>query len=177
MTVSSKAPTPIEGSDGSAITGNGSGAVKVDGSGVTQPVSGTVGVSGTVSVDPSLPTSISIITAHQRATTSTTASGQTIVSHTVNTGFTYYLTGYQIEAYLTTPSATAARMGDVLVNIEGASRGQHSMINATTSEADRVAIMFPQPIPVPAGQLVSITTTPASSTSTAWIGNLYGYEK
>lgn len=130
------------------------------------------------------PTSVSLGTAtnktlintHARLTTSSTGSA-TVVSHTVTAGKLFYVTGYEIEGYFPTPSSVAARLGDVVFVISGSTVGQHVLFNSTTSTLDKLFVSFPEPVPVPPGNAALISVTPASATSTAWVGNIYGYEK
>ena len=114
----------------------------------------------------------------QVVTTSTTVN-QPVLSYTVTIGKTLFLEYIDLQGALTAVSATASVLGNVIVQIAGVTVYTGRFVNPTTSDAGSQdkRLMLGEPIPLPAGAVISILVTPAAVTSMTWTANLGGYEK
>lgn len=108
-------------------------------------------------------------------TTATTAD-QVILTYTVTAGKTFYLEYFSSNARLTTFAATATYFGLTSLESPAATKLVSTMI-AGSGLGDRDYLPFTEPIPIAAGTVIRIVTTPSAVTSMTWQGNLGGYEK
>lgn len=109
-------------------------------------------------------------------TSSATTADQVIVTYTVTAGKTYYVTGFDVSARLSTFAATATLFG--AVSLETPSGTKVYTIDMAGSGIDRTnTVTFSEPIPIAAAAVIRIVTTPGAATSMAWKGNIQGYEK
>ncbi len=180
--------------DGTTKAGVGANGLKVDGSAVTQPVSGSVAVnnfpatqpiSGAVSVS-NFPADqlvsidrtgrTSVLKTGTLVTTAVTAD-QVVLTYTVTAGKTLWLEYFSYDVRLTVLSATASILGTISFELPSGTKGYTaSEVNPTTSATQQKTVAFSDPIPVAAGTIIRLVCTPAAVTSMTWIGNLCGYE-
>ncbi len=110
------------------------------------------------------------------ATTTTTAE-QVVLSHTVTTGKTFYLEAVSVEAYLSSASTVARRLGNVfLEEFSSSPIMMWGMWNNTVSIVDRATHTFSEPVPFTSGNTLFAVCSPTSGTSTTWRVNFIGYE-
>lgn len=158
------------------------------------PVGGTMSVTVADSVNPaqklavasdgSIAISIAsalktaVLKTGQLVTTAVTVN-QSILSYTVTVGKTLFLEYIDMQGRLTAVSATASVLGTVVVQIGGVTVFTGTFVNPTTSDAgsQSIRLMLGEPIPLPAGSVVTVLVTPAAVTSMTWTANLGGYEK
>lgn len=112
-------------------------------------------------------------------TTTAITANQIVLTYTVTAGKTFFLEYIDLQGRLTAVSATASVLGTVLFQIAGVGVYTATFVNPTTSDAgsQSVRLMPGEPIPLPAGTVISIVVTPAAATSMLWTGNFGGYEK
>lgn len=178
-----------------------SGSVSVSNFPATQPVSGTVAATqsgtwnigsittlpaltnqaaasnnpiGTVSLGNSLGKT-NIGKPGTLATSAATAD-QVVVTYTVTAGKTFYLSWFACNARLTTFAATATLFGTCSLESPAGTKLLTTII-AGPGIGDRDYLPLPEPIPIAAGVVVRIVTTPAAATAMTWQGNMGGYEK
>lgn len=109
-------------------------------------------------------------------TTATTAD-QVILTYTVTTGKTFYMTYMTVTARLTTYAVTTTLFGTTsLENPSGT-----KLITTDIAHAGVVnppfSIFFSEPIPIPSATIIRIVCTPDATTSMTWKANFGGYEK
>lgn len=108
--------------------------------------------------------------------TSATTADQVVLTYTVTAGKTLYLTGYSLQARLTTFAATATLFGQAYLETPSGTKGQtFDLSGPGTCLIDTVT--FAEPLPIAAGQVVRIVCTPAATTGMTWKANLSGYER
>lgn len=114
----------------------------------------------------------------QLVTTAVTAN-QSVLAYTVTALKTFFLEYIDLQGRLTAVSATASILGTVIVQVAGVTVYTGTFVNPTTSDAgsQSIRLMMGEPIPLPAGAVITILVTPAAVTSMTWTGNLGGYEK
>ena len=145
----------------------------------TQNITGTVAVSNfpadqLVTVDRS--GRIVVMKTNTLVTTAVTAD-QVILTYTVTAGKTFWLEYYAYDTRLTAVSATASILGTIsLENPSGTKIFTSTETNPTTSETKMIVITFSEPIPITAGTVIRVVTTPAATTSMTWVANFGGYE-
>ncbi len=176
--------------DGTTKASVGANGLKVDGSAVTQPVSGTFfqatqPISGTVAVSNFPADQLVSIDRSGRTpvlktgtlvTTATTAD-QVILTYTVTVGKTFWLLYIAWDARLTVLSATASILGAIsLETPSGTKVFTSTETNPTTSETLMSVLTFPEALPIPAGTTIRWAVTPNANTSMTWIANFGGYE-
>lgn len=155
-----------------AITGTGTANLRAT---LTSAISGPQLVVGTVSIGTSGKTNV--LKTGALTTTATTAD-QVVLTYTVTTGSTLFLSYLTMECEFTTPSATATVLGVVSLETPSGTKGISTTCeNATVSVMDRIVIPFTEPISVASGTVVRVVTTPATATSIKWQANFGGYEK
>lgn len=144
----------------------------VDGS-----VNATLVSGGSVSIGSSTGKT-AVLKTGQLTTTAVTVN-QVILTYTVTVAKTLYLEYFDISSRLTVPAATASVLGTAILQIAGVTSYTGTFINPTTSDcgSQSVRLMFTEPIPIAAGTVIAILTTPAAVTSMLWTGNFGGYEK
>lgn len=172
------------------------GALKIDGSAVTQPISGTITVGNstgasavniqdggnTISVDGNVSlgnsTGKTIVMKTGTLVTTATTADQVILTYTVTSGKTLFLQYYNITCGLTsTPSNYNTPI--IFGNISLESPAGIKLITWRH--------MGPQPVihdwgisepePISSGTVIRIVCTPGLTTSTTWVCNLGGYER
>lgn len=147
-------------------------ALKVDGSGVTQPVSI---VSGTVSLDNGAGRT-SVMKTGTLVTAATTAD-QVILTYTVTSGKTFFLCYFSQDVRLTAVSATASIIGTVSLETPAGTKVWTSTeTNPTTSQTGQKVVAPSDPLPIPSGTVIRWVCTPAATTSMTWVANFGGYE-
>lgn len=108
--------------------------------------------------------------------TTATTSGQTVVTYTVTALKTFYLQYFDVSVILTgSNAATSTLFGTASLLINGATVWTQQMKGG--GAWSQYPVMFTEPVPVAAGQVVTIQVTPAAVTSYTWQGNFGGYEK
>jgi hypothetical protein len=108
-------------------------------------------------------------------TTTATTANQVVVTHTVTSGKTFYLSSWDISVQATTVSATATTWGTCALQSPGGTTLWQKQFGGSGSVGyDKEPAT---PLNFPAGQVVEIVCTPAAGTSFSWYGNLVGYEK
>lgn len=108
--------------------------------------------------------------------TSAVTADQVVLTYTVTAGKTFYLCYLSMNVRLTTFAATATNFG--LVSLESpAATKLLTRDMAGTGVGDAEFLTFSEPIPIAAGVVVRVVTTPAAATAMTWRVNLGGYEK
>jgi len=108
-------------------------------------------------------------------TTAVTAD-QVILTYTVTAGKTLYLEYLTMDCRLTTFAATATWFGAASLENPGGTK----LITRDLSGTGAVMIetvMFPEPIPIPAGTVIRVVCTPGAATSYTWKANFGGFER
>lgn len=152
------------------------GVVKAEGQNVLLSTSsGSSNVIGTVSLGNTAgKTNVNKTSA---LTTTSTTANQNILSYTVTAGKTYYLLAVEIEARLNTLSTTGSILGSSTWRIDSVVQNTFNFTNKTIDEVDRIWIPMNEPIPINGGSVITVVCTPASTSSTLWQANIFGYEK
>ncbi len=156
-----------------------SGSVSVSNFPVTQPISGAVSISNfpanqLVSVDRSNRT---LVMKTGTLVTTAVTSDQVILTYTVTTGKTFFLTYISSDVRLTVVSATASILGTIsLESPAGTKLYSSTETNPTTSQTGMRSVSFSEPMPIPSGTVIRFVTTPAAATSMTWIANFGGFE-
>lgn len=109
------------------------------------------------------------------ATTAVTAD-QVILTYTVTAGKTFYLEYFACNGRLTTFAATATHFGNCSIESPAGTKLVTTMISGS-GIGDRDWLPFVEPIPIAAGTVIRIVTTPSATTAFTWQGNLGGYER
>ena len=163
-------------------------ALKTDMSSVagTATVTGT-GVSGagiqrvTVSNDSSvsLGTSTGKTVVMKTGTLVTTAvtANQVVLTYTVTAGKTFYLQYVKICSQLTSTPGNANPIALGTVSLESPAGTKLYSILQMYGAIQWDFQDFAEPLPIAAGTVLRIVTTPVTATSTLWLGNFGGYEK
>jgi hypothetical protein len=112
-------------------------------------------------------------------TTTSTTAGQIILTYTAVANKYTYIEYLDLQARLTTLSATAQILGLVTVLIGGVNVYTATFVNPTTSSigSQAVRLSFSEPLPITAGTSIVIQVTPASATSMFWIANFGGFNR
>lgn len=108
------------------------------------------------------------------STTAVTAN-QTIVTYTVTAGKTFYLQYWDCSANTEAAAVTATAFGTCSLSINGTIVWTQYFHGSGTSGFDPIDVS--EPIPVAAGQVILMETTPAAATAFFWYANFGGYEK
>lgn len=108
-------------------------------------------------------------------TTTAVTANQVVFTYTVSAGKTLYIESFDLNVHTTAANTTAVAYGAVTLLINGSV--VWSGFLEGTGAASTVSTQFGEPIPVPAGEVVSWEATPAAVTSWVWNGNVGGYEK
>lgn len=179
-------PLTVTGTVTANVQGGNATAVKVDGSAVTQPVSMTaLPVEAAANSSPigsvSLGNSTGKTNVMKTGTlvSAATTADQVVLTYTVTTGKTFYLSYWSYEARLTTLSATGAILGACsMESPAGTKLETHTFTNGTTEIVDRFGPVQPaEPQPIASATVIRIVCTPAAATSTTWLASFGGYEK
>lgn len=109
------------------------------------------------------------------ATTAVTADA-VILTYTVTSGKTFYLTYFMCNSRLTTFAATATYFGTCSLESPAGTKLLTTML-AGSGIADRASVPFTEPIPIAAGTVIRVVTTPSAATAFTWTANFGGYEK
>lgn len=102
---------------------------------------------------------------------------QVIVTYTVTSGKTFYLTGLAISVGLTTMAATASFFGTLSLENPSGTKLLTFDMRAGQGATGTVPINLPNPIACPGGTVVRLVCTPSAATAFTWNGNLTGYER
>lgn len=111
-------------------------------------------------------------------TSSAATADQVVLTYTVTAGKTFFLQYLELEAQLTTPSATVLALGAISLETPSGTKVLTSTLtNPTTGAPDRFVVPIAEPIPVAAGVVIRVVVTPSGTTSTLWRASFGGYEK
>jgi hypothetical protein len=132
---------------------------------------------GTVNTLPGAWSGVNTVLKTAQLTTTAVTANQQILTYTVTTGFTLYLTYVDIQARLTTISATASILGTVIVQVNGVTVWTGTFTNPTTSQVDHKVVPLALPVPVLGTNIVTVLVTPNAATSMLWTANIGGFEK
>jgi hypothetical protein len=108
--------------------------------------------------------------------TSATTADQVVVTYTVTAGKTFYVEWFSCNSRLTTFAATATLFGTCSLETPAGTK----LITDTLAGpgiGDRDVYQFSEPLPIAAGAVIRVVTTPAAVTAMTWVGNIGGYEK
>jgi hypothetical protein len=207
MSIESQEPaiettTLVDAAGVNTATISATGAVKVDGSAVTQPISaaslplptGAATAVAQTTENASLASmlanqtngtqEVSIGTAVGKtlvlktgtlATTAVTAN-QVVLTYTVTAGKTLYLEYLHMDGFETTlpGNANPIALGTITLQVAGV-----ASISVDYFHPPDKALLFPfgEPLPVAAGVVIRVVVTPAITTSITWRANFGGYER
>ncbi len=100
------------------------------------------------------------------------------LAYTTSAGKNLYITGYEIEASLSTVSATTVGLGYCSLQIpRGTTVATYRFVNASHGGMDRISISPAEPIAVQSLNTVVVSCLPSAATSVIWGGNIVGYQK
>lgn len=180
------------------------GALQVDNSGVTQPVSIAATVSDNITqfggvalstglgasgtgiprVTLSTDSSVSLGTSQGKTVvlktgtlaSSATTPDQVVLTYTITTGKTFYLCSLDCLVRLTTFAATATLFGTIsLENPSGTKLWTMDMVG--TGVTNQYILQLIEPVPMSSATVVRVVCTPAAATAFTWRANFAGYEK
>ena len=106
---------------------------------------------------------------------SATTADQVIKSYTVTAGKTLYIVQFDVQATLTTPAATFTNFGPVSLETPSGTKIWTGLLQGA-GVASYISALC-EPIPVAAGVVARLVTTPGAATAMTWRGNILGYEK
>lgn len=109
-------------------------------------------------------------------TSTAVTANQTILTYTVTAGKTLYLEEFDCGVSLNSAAATQTQFGTCSLSINGTIVWTQ-FYKGPGSGSFMSPVTYSEPIPVAAGQVVLIETTPSAATSFLWYGNIGGYEK
>ena len=111
-------------------------------------------------------------------TTAVTAN-QNVLSYTVTTGKTFYLTYIDIQARYTTLAGTLSPIGTANLLIGGVNSYQAWFTNPSDGDtgSQAVRITFSEPLPITSSTTIALVVTPAVASSLTWLANFGGYER
>jgi len=107
--------------------------------------------------------------------TATTAD-QVLLTYTVTTGKTFYLSYFDYTARLATYAATATNFGNCSLESPAGTKLHTSMVAHAGSPTLTQEAMT-EPMSIASGVVVRLVCTPSATTSFTWIGNFGGYER
>jgi hypothetical protein len=164
--------TASSGSPGSSAPSRATQIGGADGSGNLRSVS--TDSSGTVQTSLGN-TAKTIVALTGNLISSATTSNQTIVTHTVATGKTFYILEADCGVILNSAAATQEQFGTCSIMINGSIVWSQYYKGAGSSPT--VPIEYPEPLFATSGQVVQWVATPAATTAFLWTANFGGYEK
>jgi hypothetical protein len=137
----------------------------------TQPISGSVSLGVTTGKTVVMKTGTLVTTA--------TTADQVVLTYTVTAAKTFYVEYVEIQGAQTTPAGgTGIVLGTIsLENPSGTKVISARFIGGGGEQMGEITIPFAEPIPVSAGVVIRVVTTPAATTSMTWVANFGGYEK
>lgn len=109
-------------------------------------------------------------------TSTATTADQVLLTYTVTSGKTFYVSYFDFTTRLTTYAATATNFGNCSLESPAGTKLYTQMVTnagASVVVSERVA----EPIPIASGVVVRLVCTPSAVTSFTWVGNFGGYEK
>jgi hypothetical protein len=146
-------------------------AWKVDGSAVTQPISGSVSLGVSTNKTNVLKTGTLVTTA--------TTANQVVLTYTVTGGTTFFVEYVDLSGAQTTPAGgTSIVLGTIsLETPSGTKTITRRFIGGGSTVTDTMTIPFAEPIPVAAGVVIRVVVTPNAASSMTWLANFGGYER
>ena len=110
-------------------------------------------------------------------TTTAVTADQIVLTYTVTTGKTFYMTNLDISADFTTLSTTGAYIGTAsLESPSGTKTITQDFQNLTTEQIDWKQWVFPVPKTATSTTVIRVVCTPNATTSTRWRANFSGFE-
>lgn len=105
--------------------------------------------------------------------TTTSAANQVITTYTVPVGKVFKLQEWTFDVKATNNANTFHYYGDVSLRIAGTNVWTRMLTGAgfASIQSDRTS----RPVPIPAGTVVTLVTTPGSNSNFTWRANLQGY--
>src|ERR1035437_8818013 len=110
-------------------------------------------------------------------TTTAVTANQVVLTYTVTAGKTFYLQYVKRDAQLTATPGNGNPIALGAVSLESPALTELITTFAMYPSDLPDGGEFAEPIPFAAGTVIRIVVTPASATSTQWVGNFGGYEK
>jgi hypothetical protein len=108
-------------------------------------------------------------------TTATTAD-QVVLTYTVTSGKTLFLQYLTLSGYVTTAFTTGQAVGTIsLESPAGTKLITHNFVAQTVGAINKVEQAF-NGIPIPAGTVIRVVTTPSAVASRTWVANFGGFE-
>lgn len=107
---------------------------------------------------------------------SATTADQVILTYTVTTGKTFYVTYLKWQARLTTYAATATNFGPISLELPSGTKViTEEIFNAGIDGC--YILQFPEPVPVASTTVIRVVCTPSAATAFKWAASFGGYEK
>lgn len=109
-------------------------------------------------------------------TSTATTADQVLLTYTVTSGKTFYISYMDYTARLTTYAATATNFGTCSLESPAGTK-LHTMMVTNAGASVPISEQFSEPLFISSGVVVRLVCTPSAATSFTWIGNFGGYER
>lgn len=109
-------------------------------------------------------------------TSTATTADQVLLTYTVTSGKTFYITYFDFNARLTTYAATATNFGNCSLESPAGTKLYTQMVT-NAGAGIPITQRLAEPTFIASGAVVRLVCTPSAVTSFTWLGNFGGYER